>query len=118
MVDDVPIRVFKNNKAAGVPYPDRKAMGVYSSLWNGDSWATQGGLVKIDWTHAPFVASYRNFSVQSMAESMGEEVRGVSSEQWKKLQWVKKNFIIYNYCNDKQRYPLPPPECRRPSILV
>ncbi|GLJ27342.1 hypothetical protein SUGI_0536620 [Cryptomeria japonica] len=111
MVDSVPIRVFRNHKAAGVAYPEKQAMGVYSSLWNGDNWATQGGLVKIDWSHAPFVATYRNFSVQSMAESMGEDVRAVSSEQWKKLQWVKKNFMIYNYCNDKQRYPLPPPEC-------
>ncbi|XP_057828285.2 xyloglucan endotransglucosylase protein 2 [Cryptomeria japonica] len=111
MVDSVPIRVFSNHKAAGVAYPDKQAMGVFSSLWNGDSWATQGGLVKIEWSHAPFVASYRNFNAQSMAASLGEGTNGVSSEQWKKLQWVKENFMIYNYCNDKQRYPLPPPEC-------
>ncbi|KAH9304748.1 hypothetical protein KI387_009152, partial [Taxus chinensis] len=110
MVDSVPIRVFSNHKASGVAYPDSQAMGVYSSLWNGDSWATRGGLVKIDWSHAPFVAAYRNFNVQS-ASSGVKQINGISSEQRNKLQWVKKNFMIYDYCIDKQRYPLPPPEC-------
>ncbi|GLJ17052.1 hypothetical protein SUGI_0295000 [Cryptomeria japonica] len=61
MVDAVSIRVFKNNKAMGVSYPDNQVMEVYSSLCNGDSWATQGGLVKINWFHAPFIATFCNF---------------------------------------------------------
>jgi hypothetical protein len=36
-------------------------MGVYSSIWNADDWATQGGRVKTDWTHAPFVTTYERF---------------------------------------------------------
>ncbi|XP_057828320.1 xyloglucan endotransglucosylase/hydrolase 2 [Cryptomeria japonica] len=110
MVDGVPIRVFKNNKAVGVPYPESQAMGVYSSLWNGDSWATQGGLVKIDWSHAPFVAAYRNFQAHN---SFNERYQTdmLSPAEKKKLWWVKKNYMIYDYCNDKQRYPVPPPEC-------
>jgi hypothetical protein len=36
-------------------------MGVYSSIWNVDDWATQGGRVKTDWTHAPFVTTYERF---------------------------------------------------------
>ncbi|CAH1423494.1 unnamed protein product [Lactuca virosa] len=38
-------------------------MGVYNSIWNADDWATQGGRVKIDWTHASFVVSYRSFEI-------------------------------------------------------
>jgi len=29
-------------------------MRIYSSLWNADDWATRGGLVKTDWSQAPF----------------------------------------------------------------
>ena len=41
-MDDVPIRVFKNNTELGVDYPS-EAMGIEGSLWNGESWATDGG---------------------------------------------------------------------------
>lgn len=114
MVDEVPIRVFMNNKALGVPYPERQAMGVFSSIWNGDSWATQGGLVKIDWSHAPFVAAYCNFqSYEAVASSMegSDESEPLTPGQKNKLDWVKRNYMIYDYCEDKQRYPVPPPEC-------
>ncbi|CAH2042899.1 unnamed protein product [Thlaspi arvense] len=36
-------------------------MGMYSSLWNADDWTTQGGLVKTDWSKAPFTAYCINF---------------------------------------------------------
>ena len=108
MVDEVPIRVFMNNKASGVPYPERQAMGLFSSIWNGDSWATQGGLVKIDWSHAPFVAAYRNFQTDQRVDS---SVEGLTPAQKNKLEWVKRNYMIYDYCSDKLRYPVPPPEC-------
>lgn len=109
MVDEVPVRVFMNNKALGVPYPEKQAMGIFSSIWNGDSWATQGGLVKIDWSYAPFVAAYRNFQTSQRAASSMEPL---TPAQKSKLDWVKKNYLIYDYCGDKQRYPVPPPECQ------
>lgn len=109
MVDEVPIRVFMNNKALGVPYPEKQAMGIFSSLWNGDSWATQGGLVKIDWSYAPFVAAYRDFQTSQTAASSMEPL---TPAQKSKLEWVKKNYMIYDYCADKQRYPVPPPDCQ------
>ncbi|KAI5069499.1 hypothetical protein GOP47_0015800 [Adiantum capillus-veneris] len=62
LVDGTPIRVFK--KTPGQPYLDKQPMAVYSSIWNGDEWATRGGLVKTNWAHAPFVTSYRNFQVK------------------------------------------------------
>ncbi|CAH9049960.1 unnamed protein product, partial [Cuscuta epithymum] len=46
MVDNTPIRVFKNAESMGVPFPKNQPMKIYSSLWNADDWATRGGLVK------------------------------------------------------------------------
>eukprot|EP01018_Ginkgo_biloba_P003173 Gb_22327 [translate_table: standard] len=130
-VDGTPIRVFKNNEAMGVPYPNRQPMGIYSSLWNADDWATRGGLVKTDWSKAPFIASYKNFRVEGGCEAktptdvpkcasqqvnlVSNENRGIEAldnNQRTKLNWVRKNYLIYDYCTDKSRYPVPPAECR------
>lgn len=125
LVDGVPIRVFSNNAAAGVPYLSKQPMRVFSSIWNGDSWATRGGLVKINWAHAPFVATYRNFranacvATKSATACLGgatNHVTGASASKpfdMAKLQWVKKKFMIYNYCTDQARYSVAPPECTR-----
>ncbi|ERN10439.1 hypothetical protein AMTR_s00026p00213790 [Amborella trichopoda] len=63
-VDDVPIRVYKNNEVRGIPYPKSQPMGVYSTLWEADDWATRGGLEKIDWSKAPFYAYYTAFDIE------------------------------------------------------
>lgn len=130
-VDGLPIRVFGNNEDIGVPYANQQAMRVYSSIWNGDSWATEGGKVKIDWSYAPFVASYTNFTAD-VCEWTGN---GSSSQCWAntpsnwwnqpayesltyaqqgQLQWVRNNFLLYDYCKDPARFNYQlPPECDR-----
>nr|QKX95858.1 xyloglucan endo-transglycoylase/hydrolase H [Equisetum fluviatile] len=134
-VDGTPIRVFPNNeKALGVPYLNKQSMSLYSTLWNADGWATRGGLDKIDWTQAPFVASYTNFkadactnyntdyaSAQACASSGDKwwnqpEYQTVASDDTSKLSWVRQNFLIYDYCSDTQRNPVPPPECSNSHI--
>ncbi|CAL5343224.1 unnamed protein product [Camellia sinensis] len=120
-----PIREFKNAEAVGVPYPKNQPMRIYSSLWNADDWATRGGLVKIDWTQAPFTASYRNFNANACIWSSGSSSCSSSSSNsnaWLskqldstnqgRLKWVQKNYMIYNYCTDSKRFPQGfPPEC-------
>ncbi|CAI9117528.1 OLC1v1018928C1 [Oldenlandia corymbosa var. corymbosa] len=119
MVDNTPIREFRNAESLGVPYPKNQPMRIYSSLWNADDWATRGGLIKTDWTKAPFIAYYRNFNAQT-ATSKGQ----YSNQAWqnqqldassrRRLRWVQRNFMIYNYCTDHKRFPQGfPPECRR-----
>ncbi|KAH7431790.1 hypothetical protein KP509_08G066600 [Ceratopteris richardii] len=110
LVDDVLIRVFSNNEAAGVPYPSKQPMRVFSSIWNGDQWATQGGRVKINWAHAPFVASYRKFKALSNDQLTAADI-ALDKVKLDKLAWVKQNFVLYDYCTDHNRYPLPPPDC-------
>ncbi|KAM6552803.1 hypothetical protein CsatB_013565 [Cannabis sativa] len=105
-VDEIPIRVFKNLESKGVPFPKRQPMRIYSSLWNADDWATRGGLIKIDWTKAPFIAFYRNFKATAVAAAknsskISEELNGASQ---KRLKWVQKKYMIYNYCTDIKRF--------------
>ncbi|KAJ0089874.1 hypothetical protein Patl1_14321 [Pistacia atlantica] len=132
-VDGTPIREFKNSESSGVPFPKSQPMRIYSSLWNADDWATRGGLVKTDWTQAPFTASYRNFNADACVWSNGasscnsnspsstssngawlsEELDTTSQER---LKWVQKNYMIYNYCSDTKRFPQGlPVECSSTS---
>ncbi|EFJ10334.1 hypothetical protein SELMODRAFT_427286 [Selaginella moellendorffii] len=133
LVDSTPVRVFKNNEENGIPYPSKNPMTMRSSLWSGEDWATRGGLVKTNWNHAPFIASFRNFIADACVVSQGQGQGGDDSSCSKflpsssassfssakmegnlgseKLGWVRKNYMIYDYCTDALRYPSPPPEC-------
>ncbi|OMP10769.1 Glycoside hydrolase, family 16 [Corchorus olitorius] len=121
LVDNIPIRVFKNAEAVGVPFPKSQPMRIYSSLWSADDWATRGGLVKTDWTKAPFTAYYRNFNAKPYSTN------SVSDGAWqaneldaparRRLRWVQKYFMIYDYCTDLKRFPQGVPvECKRPRF--
>ncbi|XWS22315.1 hypothetical protein CRYUN_Cryun29cG0023100 [Craigia yunnanensis] len=131
LVDNIPIRVFKNAESIGVPFPKSQPMRIYSSLWNADDWATRGGLVKTDWTKAPFTAYYRNFNANACAwsgtASSCASTSSISDDAWetneldapgrRRLRWVQKYFMIYNYCTDLKRFPQGvPPECKRPRF--
>ncbi|XP_024183591.1 xyloglucan endotransglucosylase/hydrolase 2 [Rosa chinensis] len=135
LVDNIPIRVFNNLESVGVPFPKNQPMKIYSSLWNADDWATQGGRVKTDWTHAPFTASYRNFKANACVAGSSSSSCGVSTSAstnsltdqqgtWhnqgldaagrNRIRWVQQKFMVYNYCTDLKRFPQGlPVECRR-----
>uniref|UniRef100_A0A5B7C4V6 Xyloglucan endotransglucosylase/hydrolase n=1 Tax=Davidia involucrata TaxID=16924 RepID=A0A5B7C4V6_DAVIN len=123
-VDGTPIRQFKNLESNGIPFPKKQAMWIYSSLWNADDWATRGGLVKTDWSQAPFTASYRNFnaaqacslssssSSSSCSNNSSWLTESLDSTGQQRIKWVQKNYMIYNYCTDTKRFPQGlPPEC-------
>ncbi|XP_023755674.1 probable xyloglucan endotransglucosylase/hydrolase protein 7 [Lactuca sativa] len=123
-VDEVPIRVYKNNEAKGVPFPKFQPMGVFSTLWEADDWATRGGLEKIDWSKAPFYAYYKDFDIEgcpspgpsSCASNSANWWEGTSYQQLdalaaRRYKWVRMNHMVYDYCTDKHRYPVTPPEC-------
>jgi hypothetical protein len=110
-VDGTPIREFKNMESKGVAFPKNQPMRIYSSLWNADDWATRGGIVKTDWTNAPFTASYRNFNADASSSNAWYSQQLDSTSQ-QRLSWVQKNYMIYNYCNDAKRFPQGlPTEC-------
>ncbi|CAN0908487.1 Xyloglucan endotransglucosylase/hydrolase 2 [Linum grandiflorum] len=117
LVDNIPIRVFKNAESLGVPFPKSQPMRIYSSLWNADDWATRGGLVKTDWSKAPFTAYYRNFQATHMSSnsvSGGDwESNELNANGRRRLRWVQRYFMVYNYCADSKRFPQGfPVECK------
>ncbi|KAL2228035.1 UNVERIFIED_CONTAM: putative xyloglucan endotransglucosylase/hydrolase protein 23 [Sesamum indicum] len=127
LVDNTPIREFKNLENIGVQFPRKQPMRLYSSIWNADQWATRGGLIKTDWSQAPFTASYRNYNASACTVPVNPGQAACSSaanqqpdnRPWKldpvseeKLKWVQQNYMIYNYCTDTKRFPEGfPPEC-------
>ncbi|GJV41708.1 probable xyloglucan endotransglucosylase/hydrolase protein 26 [Tanacetum coccineum] len=132
-VDSIPIRVFRNYQSEGIGYPNQQGMRVYSSLWNADNWATRGGLVKIDWTAAPFEAYYRRFRARACKWNGPVSIsqctiptqgnwwtspvyKQLTMSQQVQLKWVRDNHMIYNYCTDVKRFKgLMAPECSKPQ---
>lgn len=127
-VDTTPIRVFKNNKDIGVAYPDSQPVGVYSTIWNGENWATNDGWVKLNWTMAPFVATYEGFNVDACLALNGNTAPCIAeTNSWweqsayqtlgvkevNQLAWIRKNYLLYDYCADRKRFPTAAPECAR-----
>ncbi|KAL2338616.1 hypothetical protein Fmac_013062 [Flemingia macrophylla] len=114
--------IIQEHGIKGSCIPKESTMRIYSSLWDADDWATRGGLVKTDWTQAPFTASYRNFYANACVHSSSSS-SCTSSNAWfsqqldstsqERLSWVQKNYMIYNYCTDTKRFPQGlPPECQ------
>ncbi|XP_059067880.1 probable xyloglucan endotransglucosylase/hydrolase [Cryptomeria japonica] len=118
LVDGIPARVFGNFEGAGVPYPNEKPMRMFSILYNGDQWATQGGRVKIDFSHAPFVASFSNLTLEGCVWNMedfngslalctsttqgnhwwdGPEFSSLNYAQQGHLKWVRDNYLLCDY---------------------
>ncbi|XP_071705624.1 probable xyloglucan endotransglucosylase/hydrolase protein 6 [Rutidosis leptorrhynchoides] len=123
-VDEVPIRVYKNNEDKGIAYPKMQPMGVYSTLWEADDWATRGGIEKIDWNKAPFYAYYKDFDIEGCTVPGPTTCSSNPSNWWegatyqhldsvaaRRYRWVRVNHMVYDYCTDKNRNPITPPEC-------
>ncbi|KAF3329133.1 xyloglucan endotransglucosylase/hydrolase protein 2-like protein [Carex littledalei] len=125
-VDETPIRVLRNLTSKGAEFPSQP-MKIIASLWNGDSWATDGGLTKTNWSYAPFTAHFQGFDVAGCITSayMSKDNSCASTGHWwntgkyqaltraqtAAYENVKKNYMTYDYCTDKARFPTLPPEC-------
>jgi xyloglucan:xyloglucosyl transferase len=125
-VDNTPIRMFRNlyGIVRGFPFPDTQAMSAFASIWDGSQWATEGGRIKVDWTAAPFVARYQNFRLNGCLVNSSDKhgilkcrrssfanAHRLSMARIRQMRTVKATLLKYNYCDDRARYPTPPPEC-------
>ncbi|XP_057801030.1 probable xyloglucan endotransglucosylase/hydrolase protein 26 [Salvia miltiorrhiza] len=129
LVDKIPIRVYKNYLEDGIPYPDlQQPMRAYSSIWNADSWATRGGLDRINWSKAPFIAKLRKFRARacrfqgttSVAQCSAAAAPSTTSQltldAQNQMELLRNKSLIYDYCQDYDRYKgLFPGECFKPQ---
>ncbi|KAL9251140.1 putative xyloglucan endotransglucosylase/hydrolase protein 10 [Drosera capensis] len=131
MVDWVPVRLYRNHKDKGVAFPIQQPMSIEASIWNGENWATEGGKIKIDWTKAPFIASFNNHKIDacvwkgdvkncSAASSTNwwnqESFSSLTWNQRRLFKWVRKNQLVYDYCQDSKRFNgTLPKECSLPK---
>jgi xyloglucan:xyloglucosyl transferase len=123
-VDGKVVRVF--NRHPDHPYPGGKPMRVHATIWDGSWWATRHGTVPVDWSHAPFVVSYRDYSAVGCTP-MGEGkplACPAGTDRWMKrrpsaadratLVWARDKHMNYDYCKDGWRFPKGfPAECYR-----
>jgi len=99
-------------------------MKIITSLWNGEGWATNGGKDKINWADSPFIAQFQGFSIDGCSSNGSDNHVCASSNFWWN-GWAYKDLtpaqetayqnvqkrITYDYCSDKQRFSVMPPEC-------
>ncbi|KAL2318713.1 hypothetical protein Fmac_032589 [Flemingia macrophylla] len=120
LVDNIPIRVIHNKENIGVSFPTRQPMRVYTTLWDGDFWATRGGKDKIDWSKAPFIASFINFNANACIAAPetsckgfnGGRNKGLNFQTRKQLKEIHLKWVVYDYCRDFIRFAHGfPPEC-------
>ncbi|XP_047341382.1 probable xyloglucan endotransglucosylase/hydrolase protein 27 [Impatiens glandulifera] len=124
-VDDIPIREVKRNEEMGGDFPS-KPMSLYATIWDGSSWATNGGKYKVNYKYAPFVARFSDFILHGCAVDPAEPSSSecdvspyfvslvneeITPEQMEKMGSLRKKYLQYSYCYDRFRYKIPLPEC-------
>ncbi|KAB5540638.1 hypothetical protein DKX38_013612 [Salix brachista] len=118
LVDDVPIRRYPRKSDATFPL---RPMWVYGSIWDASSWATEDGKYRADYNYQPFIGRYRNFKIGGCAAEGPASCRppsaspsgsgGLSQQQQSGMEWVQRNYLVYDYCRDWKRDHTQTPEC-------
>ncbi|KAF8689226.1 hypothetical protein HU200_042014 [Digitaria exilis] len=122
-IDKKPIREVVRVASMGGDFPS-KPMSVYATIWDGSSWATDGGRYKVDYAHAPFVAEFSNFVLSGCPLGHGEFLGGRRSSEGAgcdvavmtaefavrtpakraAMRRFRRRNILYTVCHDLYRY--------------
>nr|XP_009796007.1 PREDICTED: xyloglucan endotransglucosylase/hydrolase protein 2-like [Nicotiana sylvestris]XP_016459951.1 PREDICTED: xyloglucan endotransglucosylase/hydrolase protein 2-like [Nicotiana tabacum] len=123
-VDEVPIRVYKNKSHRGVGYPTQ-SMQSEATIWNGETWATENGSAKINWSNSPFTAQFQGFTIEGCPFSNYSLNCNSTNFWWNSKQFWKltyaqeksykdrRKYMTYDYCKDTNRFQTIPPECTK-----
>ncbi|XP_058085698.1 probable xyloglucan endotransglucosylase/hydrolase protein 30 [Magnolia sinica] len=126
-IDEVPIREVIRSDEMGGDYPS-KPMSLYATIWDGSTWATSGGRYKVNYKYAPFVSEFTDLVLHGCAidpiqqlptpkcsgpnaDLSDADYAEVTPERRVAMQQFREKYMIYSYCYDILRYPVPPPEC-------
>lgn len=106
-------------------------MNAYATIWDGSTWATEGGQYHVNYTQGPFDAIFTDFRLEGCVWNPTVQIKPpecasptykawfnendmqeMSGKQLIALEWARSNYMWYSYCDDMQRYPeRSPPEC-------
>uniref|UniRef100_A0ACD5ZRI2 Uncharacterized protein n=1 Tax=Avena sativa TaxID=4498 RepID=A0ACD5ZRI2_AVESA len=116
-VDETPIRVLRNLTGSVPDYEfPAKPTRVRASLWDGSSWATDGGRTRVDWSRGPYTVAFRGFGVDACANTSAtpcgstdlwwnaRRYRRLSVRQQAAYQNVRDTYMNYDYCADRDRF--------------
>ncbi|XP_042389703.1 probable xyloglucan endotransglucosylase/hydrolase protein 30 [Zingiber officinale] len=122
-IDDVPIREVVRTEAMGGDFP-AKPMSVYATIWDGSSWATAYGRIKINYKYAPYTAEFgdlvlrgcrvdpiRQMAVEaadrcaeSVEELMSADFALLTPRKRAAMRRFRERYMIYCFCYDQHRY--------------
>ncbi|CAM6120244.1 unnamed protein product [Calypogeia fissa] len=130
LVDQTPIRVFKNLESIGQAYPTYQPAQVIGVIFDGSGWATHGpsgAIIGVNYTYAPFILSYEGFQLDACVNDgvdvpscssnyqnnwwEGSAYTNLTADQISTLEYITETYSSYNYCKDPSRYNPPPVEC-------
>ncbi|CAN1297383.1 Probable xyloglucan endotransglucosylase/hydrolase protein 28 [Linum perenne] len=123
-VDDVPIREVVRTASMGGDFPS-KPMSLYATIWDGSTWATNGGKYKVNYNYAPYTSEFSDFVLHGCAVDPTEHTSShcdttyealsksefISTPQRTKMDRFRTKYMTYSYCYDRIRYNVPLPEC-------
>lgn len=126
----MPIREMIKTPELGLQYPS-KPQSLYTTIWDGSQWATEGGKYPVDYSLAPFKAFFKDLKLEgcvwnnavddvppcassssaNLNRLDGPEFKTLSAEQIRAMKWARGKYLWYSYCDDVKRYPEPPVDC-------
>ncbi|WVZ74084.1 hypothetical protein U9M48_022311 [Paspalum notatum var. saurae] len=129
-IDDTPIREVIRHPDMGGDFP-AKPMAVYATIWDGSTWATDGGKYKVNYKYAPFASEFTDLAVVgSRADPVlrvprrgggadQEELLGLMTADYALMTPQKRaamrafraRHMTYTVCYDAVRYAAAFPEC-------
>ncbi|CDY12366.1 BnaC08g08390D [Brassica napus] len=126
LVDNLPIRVFNNAEKLGVPFPKNQPMRCYRrEVKEIDEYINEYENDKKPRDMISFLNSKYSLLPggcdpkfkTSLSDSELQTANELNAYGRRRLRWVQKYFMIYNYCSDLKRFPRGfPPECRRSRV--
>ncbi|RZC52770.1 hypothetical protein C5167_021191 [Papaver somniferum] len=134
-VDDIAIREVKRSEGMVGDFPS-KPMSLYATIWDGSTWATNGGKYKVNYRYAPYVAEFTHLVLHGCTvdpielssincdgdattnnlDILSSIKNTLSSDQRVEMMKFREKHMMYSYCYDHTRYLSPPEECVLDSL--